>query len=226
MSVEKSRKAILDLLMQKAVLKQDIYGDTTEVFQLLRETIESEVSNLKSKLTDDRIRMRFEHKGDYETHVYVGSDVLVFMMHTNVFLLPETHPYWKESYLKDNPENGFFGIIYMYNFLAQSFIQNRYNDPGYLIGRIFTNKNGHFFIEGKGELGESFTDIKKNKLTPKVMTTIVHTSFAYALDFDLLTPPYNLVAQVNVQQIQQIGASLSIKTGKRLGFQFEAIQEE
>lgn len=220
--VDQNRTAILNLLQSKAALKQDIYGDTKKVFHDFKRIMQSEVEFLKGKLTDDRIRMQFIDKGDYESHVFVGSDVLVFHMHTNVFLLPQQHPFWKEDYLKEDPENGYFGIIYIYNFLAQSFIQGRMNDPGYLIGRIFVNKEGHFFIEGKGPLGTEFKDIVKGVVNDEILRTIAHTSFAYALDFDLLTPPYEIVSQVNVMQIQAISSSLNMQTGKRLGFKFEA----
>lgn len=224
--VDQNRTAILNLLQSKAALKQDIYGDTKKVFQDFKRIMESEVEFLKGKLTDERIRMQFIDKGEYESQVFVGSDVLVFHMHTNVFLLPQQHPFWKEDYLKEHPENGYFGIIYIYNFLAQSFIQGRMNDPGYLIGRIFVNKEGHFFIEGKGPLGTEFKDIVKDIVNDEVLRTIAHTSFAYALDFDLLTPPYEIVSQVNVMQMQAISSSLNMQTGKRLGFKFEAENNE
>lgn len=224
--VDQNRTAILNLLESKAALKQDIYADTKKVFQDFKRIMESEVEFLKGKLTDERIRMQFIDKGEYESQVFVGSDVLVFHMHTNVFLLPQQHPFWKEDYLKEHPENGYFGIIYIYNFLAQSFIQGRVNDPGYLIGRVFVNKEGHFFIEGKGPLGTEFKDIVKDIVNDEVLRTIAHTSFAYALDFDLLTPPYEIVSQVNVMQMQAISSSLNMQTGKRLGFKFEAENNE
>ena len=224
--VDQNRTAILNLLQSKAALKQDIYGDTKKVFQDFKRIMQSEVEFLKGKLTDERIRMQFIDKGEYESQVFVGSDVLVFHMHTNVFLLPQQHPFWKEDYLKEHPENGYFGIIYIYNFLAQSFIQGRMNDPGYLIGRIFVNKEGHFFIEGKGPLGTEFKDIVKGVVNDEILRTIAHTSFAYALDFDLLTPPYEIVSQVNVMQMQAISSSLNMQTGKRLGFKFEAENNE
>jgi hypothetical protein len=156
------RKSIVDLLLNKSALKQDIFQDTQKVFLDLKKVLNEEVSSLKADITDDRIRMKYIDKGEFEAQVFVGSDVLLFHRHTNVFLLPDSHPFWKLDYLKKNPENGYFGIIYIYNFLAQSFIQGRMEDPGYLLGRIFINCEGHFFIEGKGPLGSSFKDIENN----------------------------------------------------------------
>ena len=220
------RKSIVDLLLTKSALKQDIFQDTQKVFLDLKKVLNEEVSSLKADITDDRIRMQYIDKGEFEAQVFVGSDVLLFHRHTNVFLLPDSHPFWKLNYLKKNPENGYFGIIYIYNFLAQSFIQGRMEDPGYLLGRIFINCEGHFFIEGKGPLGSSFKDIENKKINAKILKEIILTSFAYAVDFDLLTPPFELVSQINVRQIQAISASLSLQTGKRLGFKFEKEENE
>lgn len=220
------RDVILDLLLTKSALKQDIIEDTKTVFNNLRKIIEEEVTALKSKIHDERIRMQYINKGEFESQVFIGSDVLLFHMHTNVFLLPRSHPFWELNYLKNNPNNGYFGIIYIYNFLAESLLQSRYSDPGYLIGRIFINKEGHFFIEGKGPLGTEFKDVEQELLNDGILRDIAHTSFAYALDFDLLTPPYEIVSQINVQQVQAISSSLNIQTGKRLGFKFEAEEND
>ena len=54
------------------------------------------------------------------------------------------------------------------------------------------------------------------------MRSIVESAILYTIDFDLLVPPYDAVNQITVnQKIQQSGNS-AFKTGKRLGFTFEA----
>ncbi|MEY4861604.1 MAG: hypothetical protein RL059_1308, partial [Bacteroidota bacterium] len=47
---------------------------------------------------------------------------------------------------------------------------------------------------------------------------IVQLSFHYALTFDLLVPPFHLMEELSVAQINQIGDELNLKTAKRLGF--------
>lgn len=219
---EDPREVILNLLTTKSALKQDIIEDTEKIFNLLKKVLLEEVNALKAKITDPRIRMEYDDKNRFEAQVFVGSDALLFHMHNNIFLLPEGHPFWEGKYLKDNPSRGYFGIIYIYNFLAQSLIQGRLNDLGYLIGRIFVNSEGHFFMEGKGPLGTSFKEIGEECLCDELLRDVVQTSFAYALNFDLLTPPYEIVSQINVQQAVAISDSLSMQTGKRLGFKFES----
>lgn len=181
---------------------------------------------LKGELTDQRIRMQYNDKGKYESQIFVGSDLLFFHMHTNVFLLPDDHHFWKLKYLKKNRDNGYFGIIYIYNFLAQSILQGREEDPGYLIGRIFVNKEGHFFIEGQGALGVKFKDVEKSVISDDMLRDILYKSFSFATQFELLTPPFELMSQVNVMQIQEISSTLNLQTGKRLGFKFEADDQE
>lgn len=224
--LEINRKQTLELLQSKAALKQDIHFDALKVFENFKKVMEEEVNYLRTQLTDKRIRMQFIDKGQYEAQIFSGSDLLFFHLHANVFLLPEDHPFWKLKYLKKNKDNGYFGIIYIYNFLAQSVLQGREEDPGYLIGRIFINKEGHFFIEGKGTLGEEFKDVEKNELSDDKLKDILYKSISFATSFELLCPPFDLMSEVNVMQIQEISSSLNLQTGKRLGFKNENGNED
>lgn len=219
--IEENRVALLDLLENKSALKQDIIQDLKSVFGQLRSVLTEEVSFFKSKLEDDRIRMSIEDRDGTEIKAFVGSDCLIFHMHTNVFLLPEAHPNWKTDYLKEDPDRGYFGIIYIYNFLAESLLKQRLGDSGYLIARIFINKEGHFFVEGKNEITKRFKTISDEKICDDTMHFIIQSSFAYAINFDLLTPPYEMTVQINVQQAIAIANSISLQTGKRLGYKFE-----
>ena len=144
---------IQELLEKKAALKQDIFQDTKRQFERFKQHLLEEIGTLRHAITDERVRLHVEHKGEFQVQVYIGSDVLIFQMHTNIFRLPEEHPLWKTEYLKEDKERGYFGIINIYNFLAESYLKSRLNDLGYLIGRIFINKDEHYMVEGKGQLG-------------------------------------------------------------------------
>lgn len=220
--MEQNTKSILNLLLTKSALKQDISEDTRKTFNHFKEQVKNEIEDLKKDVSDSRIRLHVVEKSDNEFHVFIGSDVLVFQMHTNVFKLPDDNPMWKTPYLKKNEGNGYFGLIHIYNFLAESFIQGRVNDAGYLIGRMFVNHDGHFIVEGKGQLGVLFKDLEKGELNDAVIRHIIQVSFAYALDFDLFTPPYELVHELSVGQVQALGSMLHVSTGKRLGFKYKA----
>ncbi|HRO76037.1 MAG TPA: hypothetical protein PLP27_07835 [Crocinitomicaceae bacterium] len=219
--VKENREELLSLLENKVSLKQDIVKDLRDTFAHLRTVVTEEVAFFKSRLSDERIRMSIEDRDGTEIKAFVGSDCLIFHQHNNVFLLPETNPLWKEDYLKEDFTRGYFGIIYIYNFLAESMIKQRLGDSGYLIARIFVNKDGHFFVEGKNEIAKRFKPLSEGKICDEMMRFIIQSAFAYAINFDLLTPPYEMVAQINVQQAIAIANSISLQTGKRLGYKFE-----
>jgi len=220
--MEENSKSILNLLITKSTLKQDVSEDSERAFAQFKKQAIKIIEELKPEITDARIRLNLVEKSGGEFHVFIGSDALVFQLHSNVFKLPDNHPLWQTDYLKADDSRGYFGIIHIYNFLAESFIQNRLNDAGYLIGRMFVNHDGHYFVEGKGQLGFLFRDLANSNLTPDIVRHIVQCSFAHALDFDLYLPPYELVHELSVGQVQSIGSMLQVSTGKRLGFKFQA----
>lgn len=219
---QNNRKIILDLLLNKSALKQNIADDCEKIFREFKIAIKEEIDSLQTDVKDSRIRLSYKEKGAFEIHVYIGSDVLVFHLHNNVFCLPDENPLWGTKYLNDDSTKGYFGIIYIYNFLAESFVQNRENDLGYLIGRLFINRNRHIMMEGKGQLGSSFRDLENIELTNEMIVMIIQSSFAFALDFDLYIPPYDYVSELSVGQIQAISNNLQLETGKRLGFKMKS----
>ena len=128
MSIKELQESVLNLLHDKVTLKQDVLALTKKWFKELNEVIASEVSSLKLGLKDSRIRMEFTFKSEYESRVMIGSDALIFHLHTNVFTIPEDNPLWKDTYIKKDFSRGYFGVIYVYNFSAQSILQNRIGD--------------------------------------------------------------------------------------------------
>ena len=89
MKIEPNRKVILDLLESKAALKQNIAADATKFFEMFKSAITTEIEELKKHVKDPRIRLFCKDIGAFEKHVYIGSDVLVFHQHNNVFKMPD-----------------------------------------------------------------------------------------------------------------------------------------
>ncbi|MEX1191020.1 MAG: hypothetical protein WED10_05480 [Brumimicrobium sp.] len=211
-----------DLLRDRSLLKQDVYDRTFQTFSNFKKVIEKELSRLRDVIPDERVRLRYDENGDFEAHAYVGSDVLVFNMHTNVFSFPKENAVWKSSYVEKDKSRAYCGVINVYNFLADSFLQSRMNDAGYLIGRIFVNKENHFIVEGKGQLGFLFRDFMNKELDKEQLCKILKAAIRYAVEFDLLMPPYDAVNVVDVMHIKAQSNAQQMKTGKRLGFKFES----
>jgi hypothetical protein len=226
MKIEKNRKLILDLLQDKAALKQNIAADAATIFASFKEVIQKEIESLKVHVVDERVRLFCKDIGAFEKHVYIGSDLLIFHQHNNVFRLPDDNPLWGTHYFKEDESRGFFGCLYIYNFLAQSFLQNRSQDQGYLIGRILFNKDHHFMIEGKGQLGYLFRDVENMVLDEEAIKLVVQMAMVFAIEFDLLVPPFDYISELTVEQAQLISNNLQLQTGKRLGFKMKGEDNE
>jgi hypothetical protein len=117
-------------------------------------------------------------------------------------------------------------MINVYNFLADSLKYNRVNDVGYMIGRVFINKDLHYFIEGKREIGMLYYNFATSEISKQAIREIIESSIRYTINFDLLTPPYEDVKQVSVFEMQSSQENQKIPTGKRLGFRFQADHDE
>ncbi|MCF8372242.1 MAG: hypothetical protein K9H64_11510 [Bacteroidales bacterium] len=222
-ALEKQKKNIGELTT-KSIAKQDVYEKTLETFNLLKEVLGQITIDYNQKLNDVDKRLLFEYKdkGVFDAEIKAASDVLYFSMHTNVFEFNREHSIWKTSYVSENKHNSYCGIISIYNFLADSVKYNRTDDLGYLIGRIFINKDQHYFVEGKRQLGFLYNDFGKAVINRDSLCEIVETALGYAFEFDLLVPPYDQVKIASLAQMQYKIEFSKIQTGKRLGFQFNS----
>jgi len=118
------------------------------------------------------------------------------------------------------------GVINIYNFLADSIRYERMEDIGYLVGRLFINKDNKYFVEGKRQLGYLYNNFAKSVIDKQKIKSIVESAILYCLDFDLLVPPYDTVKIVTVAEMSDKINNSKIQTGKRLGFKFYADDDQ
>ena len=217
---ETQREQILNMLREKSVMKQDVYKNTHNSFENLKEVIKDIADDLKTEAQkiDKRITVEYRFTSDHEIELKVAGDMLVFYMHSNVFEFDKSHPMFKTGYVKQNELNSYCGIIYVYNFLADSFKYNRLQDLGYLISRIFINRENRFFLEAKPPLGYKYTNFSDAAVNSQTLKEIVYDLIAYAVSFDLYTPPSQSVQEISLNEIIERVQSDKLKTGKRLGF--------
>ncbi|HBL75424.1 MAG: hypothetical protein A2W90_03925 [Bacteroidetes bacterium GWF2_42_66] len=212
-------------LIAKSTVKQLAYKNVFEAFNLLKavlkELVEEYHDALKGKVDDDVLPV-FMEKGVFEAEFKIGGDLLIFSMHSNIFVFDREHPIWKTEYVKANGANSYCGVINIYNFLSDSFKYNRLDDLGYLIARIFINWENHFFVQGKRQSDEVVKDFVKDTVHKEILRKIIETSIQYAIDFDLLVPPYDNVKIASVEQMMVEISHSKIQTGKRLGFKFNS----
>jgi len=214
---------IVQLLKEKSVMKQDVFKNTKAVFENIKLVVNEICEELKheAKAIDSRITVECISVGDYQLELKVAGDVIVFYMHTNVFEFEKSHPMFKTGYIKENHYNSYSGIVYVYNFLADSFKYNRLNDLGYLISRIFINRESRFFVESKPSLGYKYQNFSSNSVDKDTLKEIINELIIYCVSFDLFTPPAQAVNEISLHEIQERVQSDRLKTGKRLGFKMQ-----
>ena len=218
------QKEIVDTLIQKSGMKQRVYENTFETFNLIKSVLSSMSADLNTsiKINDKRIRLEYRDRGKFEAEIRVAGDILIFSMHSNVFEFDRDHSIWKLPYVKDNRLNSYCGMINIYNFLTDSFKYNRTEDLGYLIGRLFVNRENHYFVEGKRQMGFLYNNFGQSVVSPDAIKRIIETAMLYSLEFDLLVPPYDMVKIATVAQMNTKIESSKLQTGKRLGFKFNS----
>lgn len=222
--IKTPRDLIIDALKDKASTKQKLYRKVLGIFAEMKEVVNDvqlELAKTMSKIDKD-VKISVEVKSNFEIHLKFSGDILIFAMHTNIFNFPDDHYVYKTQYVQEDPTRAYCGMIQIYNFLADSLKYNRMRDTGYLIGRLFVNKDRHFFVEGKRQLGFLYNNFETMILDADALKAIVESSILYSINFDLLVPPYENVKELSLEEkIEQLGNS-SVKTGKRLGFRFQA----
>lgn len=221
---EEKKANIISTLKGKSLLKQKIYDNMLQVFETLKDILREFTRETNHSLSgaDSRIKTEFTDRGIFDAQVKIAGDILLFSMHSNIFLFDREHPVWKTPYVQKNKLNAYCGVINIYNFLADSFKYSRFDDIGYLIARIFINHEKQFIVEGKRQMGFLLSQFGNLSLDREVLTSIILTSVQYALEFDLLVPPYDTVKIATVGQAEAKIQHSKIITGKRVGFQFNS----
>jgi hypothetical protein len=218
------QQQIIDILQTKSSIKQQVFTNTFETFKELKTLLRDTANRYNKAMNSSGVNKLFEFRytGEFLAELRVAGDVLIFYMHSNVFDFDRDHAVRKSKYLKDDPTAAYSGIINIYNFLADSFKYDRNEDLGYLIGRIFINKDKQFFVEGKRQDESAVPKFGTKTVDAEALRTITESAIAYSLQFDLLVPPYDRVKVTNVEHISKKKYQGQLKTGKRLGFGFRS----
>ena len=227
MPLPEKQSDLFNALVKKASLKQEIYQKSIAAmgrFKILAEATSKSYHEVYPK-TEYPIPFEYKEISQFEFELRFGGDVLVFFMHSNIFDIPRDHEVMKLSYIKEDKTRSYCGIIHIFNFLNDSFRYNRLNDLGYLIGRVFVNRESHYFIEGKREVGLLYNNFPDAILDDAAIQSIIDSSISYTINFDLLTPPFDNMKEVTVEEMLNVRDKMMIRTGKRLGFKFNADKE-
>ena len=217
------REKILATIINKSTLKQHIFDNTFTSFNELKDVLFEIASELDDDLDgklDKRVRIEYRDRGKFEAQLQIASDLLIFRMHTDIFEFDSNHIIWQTEYVQAERDNSFCGVIDIYNFLSDSFKFNRNADEGYLIGRIFINREKCFFVEGKRQTLLRPMQFGEQKITREALIAIMEMAINYAINFDLLVPSYEENKRVTVDQFNTKMDNSKFITGKRIGYDF------
>ncbi len=221
--MESLRTQILETIVSKSSLKQVVFDNTFASLNLLKDTLLELASEMDDELEgklDRRVRLEYRDRGKFEAQLQVANDVLIFQMRTDVFRFDNDHPIWENNYVSESPTNGYFGVINIYNFLSDSFKFNRNQDEGYLIGRIFINCDRQFFVEGKGQDSMRAEALGTETLCRSALVAILESAINFALNFDLLIPPFDSDKRVKLDQFNTKMDNSKFETGKLLDYEY------
>ena len=217
------REKILATIINKSTLKQHIFDNTFTTFNELKDVLFEIASELDDDLDgklDKRVRIEYRDRGKFEAQLQVASDLLIFRMHTDIFEFDSNHIIWQNGYVQQERDNSYCGVIDIYNFLSDSVKFNRNADEGYLIGRIFINREKCFFVEGKRQTLVRPMNFGQEKITREALVAIMETAIHYAINFDLLVPSYEDNKRVTLDQFNSKMDTSKFTTGTRLGYEF------
>ena len=217
------REKILSDIIDKSSLKQRVFDNTFSVFGELKDAMlemASEIDDALDGKLDRRVRIEYRDRGKFEAQLQIASDLLLVRMHTDVFSFDSDNVIWQNDYVQVDKANAYCGVIDIYDFLSDSFKFNRNADEGYLIGRIFINREKAFFVEGKRQTLVRPMTFGNAKICRESLISIMESAINYAINFDLLMPPYEENKRVTVDQFNTKMDNSKFVTGKRVGYDF------
>ncbi|QEC53463.1 hypothetical protein EDD80_103219 [Anseongella ginsenosidimutans] len=220
---DENYEAILKNLKGRAALKQAVYKEVCQVYKELLSSLEMISGKLKDDIAEVKdVEIELREINQFESMLKFGSDVLIVSMHSNVFYVNPAHFIHKTGYVKEDNSKAYCGVIHIHNFLADSIKYNRTNDTGYLVARIFINKERHFFVEGRGQFSFLYEDFSESVLDKLVIDNIVELAINHSIEFDLVAPDFEHIKAISLMDKQLQYANSGYQTDKQLGYKFSA----
>ncbi len=215
------RNSNIETLQKKEQLRNVVKEKTRNSFLMLEETLGQLVASYNEQL-DPQGRLQLQKRSDRILQLTVNTDTLIFVLQTGVFQFDRDHAAMTTEYVTEDPERAYVGIISIYDFLTDSFTFERDEDEGYMVARVFVNKESTFFVEGKRQRNMGHKSYGKNRLDSENWTKIVETAIKYSTEMEALVPPYETHMLTNMAAMNLEIMQSKSKNGKRLGFRFRS----
>ncbi len=222
MSSSKAKELIVKVLQEKSLVKNQVASHLDSSFKVLFSSCRQLCNNIKADIDKNVPAATLDclERNSNSFEFRFGSESLIFHKVNVILQIDKSNSIWTDSYLSDNYMNSYCGVINIYNFVTDSFRNNRMEEAGYLIARVFINRENHFFVEGKRQLGFLYNEFPSSLLNAGILYNICESALLYCLDFDPTAPDYDSVSSITVGVLKdQIDYSMS-PTQKKLGFRF------
>jgi len=222
MSDSKAKDLIVNVLQDKYLVKHQVASHLDKSFKCLFSSCKLLCDNVRNDVIKvvPSINLDCIDRNSSSFEFRFGDESLVFQKINTILQIDKSHSIWTTSYLSDNYLNSYCGVINIYNFMTDSFRNNRLEEAGYLIARIFINRENHFFAEGKRQMGFLYNDFESSEVNEDILYNICESAILYCLDFDPNVPEYDNVSAITVGALKdQIDYSTS-PSQKKLGFRF------
>ena len=197
----------MQVFLLKRAKTQKVFTDTKKIVHKIAKEI-----NDAEDFRDKRVVIEVKEVDEFEFQLKVGSDLIVFILQSNVVALPTDHKVYKQKYVKEEKNRAFFGQIMVYNYMADTVKYNRHSDIGYLIERIFVNIDDKFYVEGMKNLNFSHLNLENNEITNEIITELIEQAILIAIDTDLVITSYE---ENFVLTLEQKYNNRSFKSGKK-----------
>ncbi|WP_129713909.1 hypothetical protein [Pedobacter sp. SYP-B3415] len=228
MNTADTYQQILTELKNRASVKQSTYRSTKAVFDDLKSVLSRIGAELQRDYhaKDPSVELSYRENNQFEAQLKFSGDMLVASMHSNIFQFPAEHRIRQSPAVALDPTLAYCGVIYIHNFLADSIKYNRLADVGYLVARIFVNRNKQFLVEGEGQLGFLWTDFSTQLADWDKLNDIAQQAILQCIQSDLIAQPFAAEKALTLDQKQSMIANSGYPTGKHIGYRFAAELEK
>ena len=199
-------------------LEHDVIYYTMKSFKMLRSIAQQFETKFAVAYPENIVGFTVNNSSEFVFEMTFGSDLIAFIAHNDVHAFAMSHEVMKSPYVKEDKNRAYCGIIDIYNFLSDSLKYKRMTDTGVLLGRVFVNKEGHFFVEGSREMGSIINRFHSEVFSDASAELILNASIEYALHCDIMIPPVNEVSNMTLEDFTSYRDNMQIKTGKKIGF--------
>ncbi len=202
--IEEKFDIVKDFLENKSATKQEVYRITLDIFAEMRRLAKEIVNKINNEVELKKgVSVEYTNFSEFEFHIRLSGELVVFSIHSNIVTFPATHLLSTSNYIKEDENRRYFGTFTVYNFLNDSLRYNRLNDVGYLLARLFVNRERHFYIEGVRQMHFLYPDIAQNILDQDILSEFIYSVIEAALENDSIT------ADFESNKIISVGEKLS-----------------